>query len=240
MRMTQGAVDYRSTADPRAGLLQQPPHGAHRPRRCRAVPAAGHRGAAPCRSRRRGTRPDTPRRRPAEPVRRSGAAPWPRRAPTEPPAARPRAARPPAAPSRRPPPPPTPTSPRTPDDRPRPSSTGRRQPPASVRLADPGRARHLGHALASEWTKIRSVRSTMWTLGVMVVLVVGIGLLVGDRRRHRRRATNERSRCSASASSGCCSASICVITLGVLVITSEYGTGMIRRPSPRARAAAGC
>lgn len=24
---------------------------------------------------------------------------------------------------------------------------------------------HLGHAIASEWTKIRSVRSTMWTLG---------------------------------------------------------------------------
>ena len=40
-------------------------------------------------------------------------------------------------------------------------------------------ARHLGHAIASEWTKIRSVRSTMWTLGVFVLLVVGIGLLAG-------------------------------------------------------------
>ena len=38
---------------------------------------------------------------------------------------------------------------------------------------------HLGHALASEWTKIKSVRSTMWTLGVFVLLVVGIGLLAG-------------------------------------------------------------
>src|SRR5690606_31620046 len=38
---------------------------------------------------------------------------------------------------------------------------------------------HLGHALASEWTKIRSVRSTMWTLGVFVLLVVGIGTLAG-------------------------------------------------------------
>ncbi|NUR67834.1 MAG: ABC transporter permease, partial [Streptomyces sp.] len=36
---------------------------------------------------------------------------------------------------------------------------------------------HLGHAIASEWTKIRSVRSTMWTLGVFILLVVGIGLL---------------------------------------------------------------
>ncbi len=38
---------------------------------------------------------------------------------------------------------------------------------------------NLVHAVASEWTKIRSVRSTMWTLGVFVLLVVGIGLLTG-------------------------------------------------------------
>ncbi|MCZ9341002.1 ABC transporter permease, partial [Streptomyces sp. TRM76130] len=37
----------------------------------------------------------------------------------------------------------------------------------------------LPHAVASEWTKIRSVRSTLWTLGVFVLLVVGVGLLVG-------------------------------------------------------------
>lgn len=36
---------------------------------------------------------------------------------------------------------------------------------------------HLGHAIASEWTKIKSVRSTIWTLGVFVVLVLGLGLL---------------------------------------------------------------
>src|SRR5206468_9505940 len=29
---------------------------------------------------------------------------------------------------------------------------------------------HLGHALKSEWTKIRTVRSTVWTLGVMLAL----------------------------------------------------------------------
>jgi hypothetical protein len=37
---------------------------------------------------------------------------------------------------------------------------------------------HLGHALTSEWTKIKSVRSTLWTLGIFVLLVVGIGFLV--------------------------------------------------------------
>jgi ABC-type transport system involved in multi-copper enzyme maturation permease subunit len=88
---------------------------------------------------------------------------------------------------------------------------------------------HLGHAIASEWTKIRSVRSTMWTLGVFVLLVVGIGLLAA-------------AVVSSSASDnglsgenplsfgffGLLLGSTCIITLGVLTTASEYGTGMIR------------
>ncbi|MFC9289690.1 ABC transporter permease [Streptomyces sp. NPDC057052] len=88
---------------------------------------------------------------------------------------------------------------------------------------------HLGHAVASEWTKIRSVRSTMWTLGVFVLLVVGIGVLTA-------------AIVSASASEGDIGGenplsfgffglllgSMCIITLGVLTTASEYGTGMIR------------
>ncbi|MDC0771038.1 ABC transporter permease subunit [Streptomyces sp. HD] len=88
---------------------------------------------------------------------------------------------------------------------------------------------HLGHALASEWTKIRSVRSTMWTLGVFVLLVVGIGLAAA-------------ALVSANAGDeglggesplglgffGLLLGSMCIITLGVLTTASEYGTGMIR------------
>ena len=36
----------------------------------------------------------------------------------------------------------------------------------------------LSGLLRSEWTKIRTVRSTMWTLGATVVLGIGIGALV--------------------------------------------------------------
>ncbi|SER31477.1 ABC-type transport system involved in multi-copper enzyme maturation, permease component [Streptomyces sp. yr375] len=88
---------------------------------------------------------------------------------------------------------------------------------------------HLGHAIASEWTKIRSVRSTMWTLGVFVLLVVGIGLLAG--------AVVSASATEADLSGetalsfgffGVLLGSMCVITLGVLTTASEYGTGMIR------------
>ncbi|MET7681141.1 ABC transporter permease [Streptomyces sp. NPDC005423] len=86
---------------------------------------------------------------------------------------------------------------------------------------------HLGHALASEWTKIKSVRSTLWTLGVFVVLVLGIGLLaaavVSD-------SSSELSGESALSFGffGLLLGSMCIITLGVLTTASEYGTGMIR------------
>ncbi|MFI6442194.1 ABC transporter permease [Streptomyces sp. NPDC050759] len=88
---------------------------------------------------------------------------------------------------------------------------------------------HLGHAIASEWTKIRSVRSTMWTLGVFVLLVIGIGL--GAAALVAANASQE----SMAGESplpmgffGLLLGSMCVITLGVLTTASEYGTGMIR------------
>ncbi|MFE1024428.1 ABC transporter permease [Streptomyces sp. NPDC058818] len=86
---------------------------------------------------------------------------------------------------------------------------------------------HLGHALASEWTKIKSVRSTMWTLGVFVLLVVGIGLLTG------LVVASSSTDLSGSNSLelgffGLLLGSICVITLGVMTTASEYGTGMVR------------
>ncbi|MEV7288677.1 ABC transporter permease [Streptomyces sp. NPDC093252] len=88
---------------------------------------------------------------------------------------------------------------------------------------------HLGHALASEWTKIKSVRSTMWTLGVFVLLVVGIGLLVGLLVSAN---TNPGDMGSESALTlgffGLLLGSMCLITLGVLTTASEYGTGMVR------------
>jgi ABC-type transport system involved in multi-copper enzyme maturation permease subunit len=86
---------------------------------------------------------------------------------------------------------------------------------------------HLLHAVASEWTKIRSVRSTMWTLGVFVLLVVGVGVLAG--------AVVSGTTSDMSGSNplelgffGLLLGSMCVITLGVLTTASEYGTGMVR------------
>lgn len=93
----------------------------------------------------------------------------------------------------------------------------------------PVRAAHLGDALASEWTKIRSVRSTMWTLGVMILLmlVVGLGIaaLVAAADANGEMGNEPVLGLGVfGALIGC----ICVITLGSLTVTSEFGTGMIR------------
>ncbi|MEU7238970.1 ABC transporter permease [Streptomyces sparsogenes] len=89
----------------------------------------------------------------------------------------------------------------------------------------PIRRTHLGHAIASEWTKIKSVRSTIWTLSVMVALVVGIGLLVAG-------GTNDSDYSDTPTTIpglfGTLLGQLCIVTLGVLVVSSEYGTGMIR------------
>jgi ABC-type transport system involved in multi-copper enzyme maturation permease subunit len=87
---------------------------------------------------------------------------------------------------------------------------------------------HLGHALASEWTKIRSVRSTMWTLGVFVLLVLGIGLLTGLVIASSSSDLSGDENPLSLGFFGLLLGSICLITLGVLTTASEYGTGMIR------------
>ncbi|MFF9477358.1 ABC transporter permease subunit [Streptomyces sp. NPDC014733] len=88
----------------------------------------------------------------------------------------------------------------------------------------PVRSTHLGHALASEWTKIRSVRSTLWTLGALFVLIFGIGTLTALALGTQRFVDPK----LGMAFFGVLLGTLCIIPLGVLVISSEYGTGMIR------------
>ncbi|MFR9676835.1 ABC transporter permease [Streptomyces sp. TR06-5] len=123
---------------------------------------------------------------------------------------------------------------------PHPAPGGREPQPAPAPAAPPGprqaapgaaaappRRTHLGHALASEWTKIRTVRSTVWTLGVMFLLVVGIGVPVALARRTESPDVVTMPLLGGGLF-GLMLGQICVLTLGALVITSEYGTGMIR------------
>ncbi|MFD3482350.1 ABC transporter permease subunit [Streptomyces sp. NPDC058665] len=101
------------------------------------------------------------------------------------------------------------------------------QPLGSYVSPIPVRRATLGDAVASEWTKIRSVRSTMWTLGTMIVLMVGIGVLVAWGVSISEASLGDESPLPLGFF-GVLLGSICVITLGVLTIASEFGTGMIR------------
>ena len=93
----------------------------------------------------------------------------------------------------------------------------------------PVKRTHLGHALASEWTKIRSVRSTMWTLGVFIVLVVGIGLAAAALVAANAPDSDLAGENPLSFGFfGLLLGIMCIMTLGVLTTASEYGTGMIR------------
>jgi ABC-2 type transport system permease protein len=86
--------------------------------------------------------------------------------------------------------------------------------------------------LASEATKLRSVRSTVWTLVVTVVATVGIGALITTARVSRWSDLSARERLTLDPTTvslrGVFLAQLAIGVLGVLVISSEYSTGMIR------------
>lgn len=108
---------------------------------------------------------------------------------------------------------------------PTPTAAGERPQPANYTSPLPAPRPHLGHALASEWTKLTSVRSTMWTLGSLVLLVVGVGGLVVFQTASR---DYEQMPYTTPALFGLLVGQLSVMVLGVLTMTSEYGTGLVR------------
>jgi ABC-2 type transport system permease protein len=102
-------------------------------------------------------------------------------------------------------------------------------------LAGPSRP-GFGGLLAAEWTKIRSVQSTVWSLLAFVVVAVGFSTLIaaviahdwntpGNHPNHARLLTDPTA-VIFGAGLGLGQLAICV--LGVIVITSEYTSGTIR------------
>ncbi|MGW6285997.1 ABC transporter permease subunit [Streptomyces sp. NPDC055107] len=116
----------------------------------------------------------------------------------------------------------TPATPRTHQQAPDAGLLGSYESPIPIRPAT------LGDAVASEWTKIRSVRATIWTLGVMVALMLTIGLGTALLLAVDGNSGLSGEPVLALGFFGVLLGSICVITLGVLTIGSEYSTGMIR------------
>jgi ABC-2 type transport system permease protein len=88
--------------------------------------------------------------------------------------------------------------------------------------------------LRAEWTKIRSVRSTFWALASLVVAGVGLNTLVVGLAIASWGTTSAATRQGYIAdptgflAAALQFAQVPLCVLGVLVITSEYSTGMIR------------
>lgn len=78
--------------------------------------------------------------------------------------------------------------------------------------------------LRSEICKLRSVRSTSWTLGAAVAFNVGLAALVAVVLPNHLKANFDATRISLG---GLHLSQIAIGMLGVLTITSEYDTGMI-------------
>ena len=94
----------------------------------------------------------------------------------------------------------------------------------------PGQAGLRG-ALASEFTKIRSVRSTYWTLGALFLVSVGLGVLISGRRLQLRQQPGQQGpvRRDPDLAGGVLHlGQLIIAVIGAMVITSEYSTGMIR------------
>ncbi|MDT0465861.1 ABC transporter permease subunit [Streptomyces gibsoniae] len=86
--------------------------------------------------------------------------------------------------------------------------------------------------LRSEWTKIRSVASTVWTLSLALVVTVVLGMLISALTRSESDRTLPADRISFDATyvsfAGMSLGQLAMIVFGVLVVSNEYSTGMIR------------
>ncbi|MFJ9416277.1 ABC transporter permease [Streptomyces sp. NPDC101227] len=86
--------------------------------------------------------------------------------------------------------------------------------------------------LRSEWTKIRSVRSTVWTLGIAVVVTIALGVLICILARNDFHSMSAGARVTFDPTNisfaGMGLGQLAMIVFGVLVVSNEYSTGMIR------------
>jgi len=85
--------------------------------------------------------------------------------------------------------------------------------------------------LHSEWVKLRSLRSTIWSYLVLILLPIGIGVLLASlANTDGKTLTGDAARNALVqySTSGATISVLVVAVIGALVVTGEYGTGMIR------------
>ncbi|MFE9422807.1 ABC transporter permease [Kitasatospora sp. NPDC006697] len=86
--------------------------------------------------------------------------------------------------------------------------------------------------LRSEWTKIRSVRSTVWTLLLSFLVTAALGALLSLLTKNNfedfRKGATTPFDATATSFSGIMLGEIAMIVFGVLAVGNEYSSGMIR------------
>jgi ABC-type transport system involved in multi-copper enzyme maturation permease subunit len=86
--------------------------------------------------------------------------------------------------------------------------------------------------LRSEWTKLRSVRSTTWSLLATIAATVGIGVVAAATEANRWTHLSRTDRLIFDPTNlsltGLLFGQLAIGVLGVLVMSGEYGTGTIR------------
>ena len=97
-------------------------------------------------------------------------------------------------------------------------------PSALSRTPRPG----FGHVVRAEWLKFWSVRSTGWSVAMLFVLGAGLTALVCGTAAGSIASGEAGEPAAAFITWGLFIAQITALVLGTMVVTSEYGTGMIR------------
>ncbi len=86
----------------------------------------------------------------------------------------------------------------------------------------------FGAVLHAEWIKLRTVRSTWWTLIATFVLGAGLTVLLCWGNADWLASPDADESPGSFITWGMMIAQITAVVLGALVVTTEYGTGMIR------------
>ncbi len=85
--------------------------------------------------------------------------------------------------------------------------------------------------LRSEWIKLRSLRSTVWSFAIVIAVSAGLALLISlgiPAAEGAVPAAQQRSIVLEASLFGVFFGQLVIAVLGVLVISGEYSTGMIR------------
>jgi hypothetical protein len=90
----------------------------------------------------------------------------------------------------------------------------------------------LKDAIASEWTKLRSVRSTYWTIFAAVIFGVGLSCAITAGTAHAYSHFDVKDRLlfdpTANSMSGLFFAQLAFGVFGVMMMSAEYSTGLVR------------